>query len=117
MTVQEASQIVHLLHTAYCYDSKATPQELADRINLYAVFFADYPAETVRTAAMAWVKHNKWLPALHDLKEYSDNLLRLGKTLAGARVIGEGEIDPETDQYLEQLCEFVGLGYPNENED
>ena len=51
MTVQASYQIVYMIHTAYPSDSKATAEELAERINLYAVFFADYPAETVRTAA------------------------------------------------------------------
>lgn len=111
MTVQESYQIVYMIHTAYPSDSKATAEELAERINLYAVFFADYPAETVRTAAQGWIKYNKWMPTVHDLKAGCDMLLRLGKNLFNAKEIGKDPAnDSITDQDLENLCEFVGLG-------
>lgn len=118
MTVQESYQIVYMIHTAYPSDSKATAEELAERINLYAVFFADYPAETVRTAAQGWIKYNKWMPTVNELKEKCDMLLKLGKNLANAKEIGKDlNNNPDIDQYLDNLCKFVGLGYQNEIEE
>lgn len=117
MTVQESYQIVYMIHTAYPSDSKATAQDLAERVNLFAVFFADYPAETVRTASRGWIANNKWMPTPHDIKDACDMLLKLGKNLADAKEIGKDPVnDLISDQYLDSLCKFVGFGYPNEIE-
>lgn len=97
MTVQESYQIVYMIHTAYPSDSKATAQELAERVNLFAAFFADYPAETVRTAARGWIANNKWMPTPHDIKEACDMLLRLVKNLANAKIISFDTLDDDSD--------------------
>lgn len=67
MTVQEATTIVYMLHTNYPQDKNVTEQELAARINLYAVEFADYAFAIVRDAVLHWIATSKWMPTSAEL--------------------------------------------------
>ena len=52
MTMQEAARVVQMIHTAYPADRKTSAEELADRIDMWAVFFADTPAYIVNKVVM-----------------------------------------------------------------
>ena len=70
MTVKEATGIVYMLHTNFIgQDRKATEQDLAARVNLYAAVFKDDDAELVREAAMQCIETCKFIPTIAEIKE------------------------------------------------
>lgn len=65
MTVQEATQIVYMLHTNYIgQDRKTSEQDLAARVNLYAAVFADYEFELVRQAVLHCIETCTFIPTV-----------------------------------------------------
>lgn len=109
MTIQETAKIIYMIHTAYPSDRKATAEELADRIDLWAVFFNDYKARDVERAAKAWILSQNFMPTPKEIKNACDTLSRLGQKLAGAQYIPEEitESDPETDARLSKLWQSI----------
>ena len=109
MTIQETAKIIYMIHTAYPADRKATAQELADRIDLWAVFFADYPAQDVERAVKAWIVSQSFMPTPKEIKEACGTLGKLGHKLAGAHYIPDEitETDPETEARLAALWDSI----------
>lgn len=105
MTIQEAAKVVRMIHTAYTADRKATPEELADRIDLWAVFFADYDAELVTRIVKAWIRTNKYMPQIEEIKNACDVRRRMSQTLKEADFVPEDlrPIPPEEEKRLESL--------------
>lgn len=105
MTIQEAAKVVNILHTAYPSDRNATPQELADRIDLYAVYFADYPFDLVFRVTKAWIMSHKFMPVIEEIKNACDVRRRLGQKLAEAVFCPEDlrPIPPEEEARLEAI--------------
>lgn len=104
MTIQEAAKVVYMIHTAYPADRKATVEELADRIDLWGVFFADYSADEVMQATKAWILASSYMPTPKEIKEACDTRRKLSKHLANAFYItGDEPIDPKTEAKLDAL--------------
>ena len=103
MTIQESAKVVYMIHTAYPADRKATAEELADRIDLYAVFFADYSAQEVERVAKAWIRSQNFMPTTKEIKEGCDLFRKLGRKLADAHYIPDAITDPETEKKLDAL--------------
>lgn len=109
MTIQESAKVVYMIHTAYPTDRKATADDLADRIDLWAVFFADYSAQEVERAVKAWIRSQTFMPTTKEIKQACDIFRKLGQKLAGAHYIPE-EItanDPQTDARLAALWQSI----------
>lgn len=106
MTIQEAAKVVYMIHTAYPADRKATAEELADRIDLWGVFFADYSADEVMKATKAWILGSPYMPNPNEIKTACDTWRKLARHISGAVFITGDDIqetDPETDARLEAL--------------
>ena len=119
MTVQEAAGIVYMLHTAYIgMDRKATDKDLADRINLYAVTFADYDVEIVREAAMHCIKACTFMPSVSELLEGCKRARLLAANPAGKveRLTATAASGWSYEKF-EEFCRWIGLGYDVEQED
>lgn len=107
MTIQEAAKVIYMIHTAYPADRKATAEELADRMDLWAVFFADYTAQEVEQAVKAWILAQSFMPTPKEIKESCDTCRKLARHLAGACFItGEGELT-EDDAKILALFESI----------
>lgn len=101
MTIQETAKIIYMIHTAYPADRKATAEELADRIDLWAVFFRDYTVQEVQEAAQAWIISQTFMPTPKEIKESCDTCRKLARHLAGACLItGEGELTEDDAKIL-----------------
>lgn len=111
MTVQEAAKVVRMLHTAIPSDRKATEEDLADRIDYYAVLFADYPAALVYRTAFNWTKVSPFMPSPEELKKHCDEWKKLSKHLAEAGVISSFSepIAPEDAARMQALWEEMRL--------
>ena len=118
MTVQEATAIVYMLHTTYIgQDRKATEKDLADRVNLFAVVFADYDVELVRQAAFHCIKTCTFMPTPAELLQACKR----------ARMAPAEKPQPErltstaaslwTDERLDELCRWIGFGCEEEEEE
>ena len=109
MTIQEAAKVVNILHTAYPSDRNATPQELADRIDLYAVYFADYPFELVFRVTKAWIGARRFMPVIDEIKNACDVRRRIGQKLEAAVFCPEDlrPIPPEEERRLEALWQEI----------
>ena len=109
MTIQESAKVIYMIHTAYPTDRKATAQELADRIDLWAVFFSDYTAAEVERAAKAWIRSETFMPTPREIKEACDVFRKLGRKLADAHFIPDEitETDPQTEKRLKTLWQEI----------
>lgn len=104
MTIQEAAKVIYMIHTAYPADRKATAEELADRMDLWAVFFADYTAQEVERAVKAWILNSSFMPNPNEIKTTCDIQRKLARKLESARVIpGDTPTDPKTEARLDAL--------------
>lgn len=109
MTVQEAAKVVRMLHTAVQSDRKATEEDLADRIDFYAVFFAEYPGELVYKVAFAWTKISPYMPAPEEIKRHCDEWIKLSGHLKNAGVISSFSepIDQEDEERINALWDSL----------
>ena len=109
MTIQEAAKVIYMIHTAYPADRKATAEELADRMDLWAVFFADYTAQEVERAVKAWIRTQSFMPNTNEIKAACDLNRKLSRKLSAAQFIPDdtGPTDPETEARLDALWAFI----------
>lgn len=95
MTIQESAKVIYMLHTAYPADRKATAEELADRIDLWAVFFADYTAQEVERATKAWILGSPFMPNPNEIKARCDTWRKTARLLSNAKWITPDGPEPE----------------------
>ncbi len=107
MTMQETARIVQMIHTAYPVDRKATAEELADRIDLWSVFFADTPAYIVNKVVMAWIKTSNFMPNVEEIGEACKIQKQLDEKLSQAGLVDQIQITPEQEARLEALWESL----------
>lgn len=90
MTVQEATQIVYMLHANYIgQDRKATEQDLVARINLYAGVFADYDFELVRQAALHCIETCTFIPTVKELLDAITRVRYLNECKRSAELLAQ----------------------------
>ena len=108
MTIQETAKIINLLHTAYFHiDRNATVEDLANRIDLWGAVFINYPFEAVFKTANNWIKVNKWLPSVEEIKTASDLYIDLQKKLKEAGSVTALAITEEQERKIEEVMAFV----------
>lgn len=115
MTIQEASRIVYLVHAAYPQDRKATEAELLDRIELWSVFFADYPVQIVDKAVKAWIKSSSFMPNVEEIKKACDVRKKFEELIAGAGYISampapSPELEAKLDALIADIIEIEEEG-------
>lgn len=119
MTLTEATSIVYMLHTNYPQDRNATDADLAARANLYAAFLADYEFDVVKRAVIHLMQTSKWMPTSNELTDACARfrmLAEIPENKPAVHCLPAKGADVWTDERLEELCRFVGLGYPNDIE-
>lgn len=107
MTIQDATKIVYLIHTAYPQDRNATERELLDRIDLWAVILADYDVNLVLGIVKAWIKTSRFMPNFEEIKKACDIRKELDAKIAQAGDINTIKVPPELEPKLEALIESI----------
>ena len=107
MTVQEATKIVYMLHAAYPQDRKATENDLLDRIDVWAVFFADTEVHIVSKVVNAWIRSQSFMPNIEEIKRACDVQEQLEKHLASAGIIKPENCPPEYAARLDALWDAL----------
>ena len=105
MTMQEAARVVQMIHTAYPADRKTSAEELADRIDMWAVFFADTPAYIVNKVVMSWIKNNTFMPTVEEIGKACKIQKEQSEKIAEAGFIDQIHITPEQEARLDALWE------------
>ena len=107
MTIQDATKIVYMLHAAFPQDRKATENDLLDRIDVYAVFFADTDARVVYKVVNAWIKSQPFMPNIEELKKACDIQKQIDRHLADAGIIKPEDLSPELQARLDALWDAL----------
>lgn len=69
MTVKEAAQVLAILQAAYPNQNKSiTPESAQGTISVWAVQFADIPADIVLIAVNKWIATNEFFPSPYKIK-------------------------------------------------
>lgn len=69
MTVKEAAQVLAILQAAYPSQNKnVTPESAQGTISVWAVQFADIPADIVLIAINKWIATNEFFPSPYKIK-------------------------------------------------
>ena len=123
MNKKETAQILAILRAAY--PNTKSIDDPAATLNAYYLTLGDYSASSVMKAARLHMETCKFFPAPSELREkivraemvYMDTETASNRLEDGNKEITLRESEEATESKLEALCEFVGLGYPNEIED
>lgn len=107
MTIQDATKIVYLIHTAYPQDRNATERELLDRIDLWAVILADYDVNLVTRVVKSWIKASRYMPNFEEIKKACDIQKALDAKLAEAGNIHDIKVTPELEARLDEIWDSV----------
>lgn len=123
MNKRETVQILAILKTAYPYFKPDNADALAEA---WLLGLGDYSAVAVTRAARLHMETCKFFPTIADIRDkilraeivYSSSEIDHDRLQAGAKALEDPDNKKQaaTDEYLENLCKFVGLGYPNEIE-
>lgn len=69
MTVKEAARVLAILQAAYPNQNKnVTPESAQGTISVWAVQFADIPADIVLIAVNKWIATNEFFPSPYKIK-------------------------------------------------
>ena len=126
MSREEVIKLLGILYSAYPYikDKVNDPEAM---VNTWEMCLGDFSAESVYKAARLHMNTNRFFPTPADMRS---NIVRAEMVYRDSEIDQKRlEAKPEpstaisvrqeewTDEKLEDLCRFVGLGYPNEIED
>lgn len=111
MTIQETAKIINLIHSSYASDRKATAEDLADRIDAWAVFFVNEPFEVVLRIVKAWIKSSVYMPTIEQIKAAVDIQIKLDQKLAEAGYITAAPLSEEDEATVEGVLEFLNEDY------
>ena len=108
MTIQEATRVVYMIHAVYPQDRRATEAELLDRIDAWAVFFADYPFPIVDAAVKSWIKSSAYMPTPEEIKKACDTRAKFEKLISEAGYINQiPDPSPAVEAMLDNLIESL----------
>lgn len=108
MTIQEATRVVYMIHAVYPQDRRATEAELLDRVDLWAVFFAEYPFPIVDAAVKSWIKSSSYMPTPEEIKRACDTRRRFENLIKDAGYINQlPDPSPAVEAMLDNLIEFL----------
>ena len=125
MNKKEATQILAIVRTAYPNVKIENP---AGMMQSWMWTLGNYSADSVLKAAKLHISTCKWFPTPSEILDkivraelvYKDSEIDpMAKIESGEvkKLSGNNTVSVTIDEKLESLCRFVGLGYPNENED
>ena len=101
---------MNILHTAFPHDRKATPSELFQRAETYAITMADVDYETVEAAAYHIIKTQKWHPNPQEILE-AVKRVELNKDTEVTPITTAQPIEDEVlNDWLEAFCDWLGFG-------
>lgn len=122
MSREEVIKLLGILYSAYPYikDKVNDPQVMA---SAWEMCLGGYSAESVYKAARLHMETNRFFPTPADILS---NIVRAELVYRDSEIDGkrlEAKCEPSTaiseteEQYLDDFCKWIGLGYPNEIED
>jgi hypothetical protein len=124
MTKKECIQILAIVSTAY---PNTKVKDADAMVSAWEMCLGDFSAESVYKAARLHMNTNRFFPTPADIRS---NIVRAEMVYRDSEIDQKRlEAKPEpstaiavrqeewTDEKLDDLCRFVGLGYPNEIED
>ena len=121
MTEKETMQILAIVRTAYPAIKIENPQGM---VQAWYGCLGEFSVDAVMKAARLHMNTSKYFPTPAEIREkivraeiaYRDDGIDVNRIQdSNTKLIGS-ETETELDDYLENLCKFVGLGYPNEIE-
>lgn len=126
MSREEVIKLLGILYSAYPYiKDKVNDPEMM--VNTWEMCLGDFSAESVYKAARLHMNTNRFFPTPADIRSnivraelvYRDSEIDQKRLEAKPEPSTDIAVKEEewTDERLEDLCRFVGLGYPNEIED
>lgn len=111
MTIQETAKIINLIHSSYSVDRKATAEDLADRIDTWAVFFVTEPYEVVLRVVKAWIKKSVFMPTIEQIKTAVELQIKIDKQLLSAGYVDFIKLSEEDEATIEGVLEFLNEDY------
>ena len=122
MNKKETAQVLAILRTAY---PNTKIENAGAMTEAWYMCLGDFSAESVMKAARLYMNTSKFFPTPAEIREkmvraelvYKDTEIACNRLQDGNKQITSPEAEEATESKLEALCEFVGLGYPNEIED
>lgn len=109
MTKKEALQVLAILKAAYPSSFNGTKEELTGTVSVWALQFADMPADIVLMAVHKLISTSKYPPAIAEVKKVIEGLY-----WEAYSALSDGlrykRLPPEEIQRLERICE-VTEGY------
>ena len=125
MSEKECAQILSIIRTAY---PSVKIENAKGMVQAWLMSLGEFSANSVMKAARLHMETSKYFPTPAEIREkiVRAELIYNGSDLDINRIdapsVKQLE-DPEnksqavSDEYLENFCKFIGLGYPNEIED
>jgi len=126
MSREEVIKLLGILYSAYPYiKDKVNDPEMM--VNTWEMCLGDFSAESVYKAARLHMNTNRFFPTPADIRSnivraeivYRDSELdqnRLEAKCEPSVAISETQ-EEYLEQYLDDFCKWIGLGYPNDIED
>lgn len=122
MNKKETAQILAILRTAY---PNTKIENAGAMTEAWYMCLGDFSAESVMKAAKLHMNTSKFFPTPAEIRDklvraelvYRDTEISCNRLEDGNKEIILRESEKAIEAKLEALCQFVGLGYPNEIED
>lgn len=122
MNKKEAARILAILRQVYPNTKSIDNAEATARA--WEMCLGEFSSESVMKAAMLHMKTKKFFPSIAEIR---DNIVRAELVYSSSEidkdVLNSGSVkmigtpDSDIDEKLDNLCKFVGLGYPNDIEE
>ena len=118
MTRKEIADLLEIMVNQYPY-IKDKIEDAGAMVSAWELILGDCPAESVYKAARLHMESSKFFPTIADIREKmarAELMYQSTRMLEGSGVKRIGKRVDYSDEQLEDLCRFVGLGYPNDLE-
>lgn len=125
MNRKEAAQILAVVRTAY---PNTKIEDAGAMVQAWVMGLGDYSASSVMKAARLHMATAKFFPTIAEIREkivraeliYRESDIETQKIEPSKQKLLGNEtsliVTDDVDEKLENLCKFVGLGYPNDIE-
>lgn len=125
MNSKEAAQILAVVRTAY---PNTKIEDAGAMVQAWVMGLGDYSASSVMKAARLHMATAKFFPTIAEIREkivraeliYTESEIETNRIEPSKQKLLGNEtsliVTDDVDEKLENLCKFVGLGYPNEIE-
>ena len=125
MNSKEAAQILAVVRTAY---PNTKIEDAGAMVQAWVMGLGDYSASSVMKAARLHMATAKFFPTIAEIREkivraeliYRESDIETNRIEPSKQKLLGNEtsliVADDVDEKLENLCKFVGLGYPNDIE-